>query len=434
MGLGAFASLREIPSFPRAAKVIPCESWGLMSVLPLSKPLSWMRRRQPPSGQWPQPPLTWTALLPTPPRCRPGRLWAALAAAARQATRPVAGVEGIGLACLAPALVLLDAKDRPLRPVWTNLDRRSRPAARQVWLAAGKEFLADTGNRPLPGGISAVCFRQQVSDSPYLLHDVTGYLHANSWLVLHMTGERACDRANACLTGLYGTMTDQKWSERWCSYFEVEPSWLPPVVCGSTTVGTLRSALAAELGVPAGLPVKLGTADIGTAMLAAGMGAGDLLHIVGNAHTLAVLTGMARADPRRLTCQLGVGQAFIHVSYNPVGGSALDWLRNLCFRDQSTEQFYQQTLPLARKHSTRVTLDPPHLGSDQLEIEGHRAAFRDLTLAVERLDLLAAVLEALQRKQRACPGRPRHRWPFPACLHDRQRGRVRSRSDNRVRR
>ena len=73
------------------------------------------------------------------------RLWAALATAARQATRPVAGVEGIGLACLAPALVLLDAKDRPLRPVWTNLDRRSRPAARQVWLAAGKEFLADTG-------------------------------------------------------------------------------------------------------------------------------------------------------------------------------------------------------------------------------------------------------------------------------------------------
>ena len=65
---------------------------------------------------------------------------------------------------------------------------------------------------------------------------------------------------------------------------------------------------------------------------------------------------MAKADPRRLTCQLGVGQAFIHVSYNPVGGTALDWLRNLCFRDQSAEQFYRQTIPLARKHSTASRL------------------------------------------------------------------------------
>ena len=27
-----------------------------------------------------------------------------------------------------PALVLLDSKDRPLRPLWTHMDRRARPA------------------------------------------------------------------------------------------------------------------------------------------------------------------------------------------------------------------------------------------------------------------------------------------------------------------
>ena len=40
------------------------------------------------------------------------------------------------------------------------------------------------------------------------------------------------------------------------------------------------------------------------------------------------------------------------------------------------------------------------LGGDRLEIEAHRAAFRDLTLATDRLDLLAAVLEALVRCHR----------------------------------
>src|SRR5208282_5689876 len=60
------------------------------------------------------------------------RLWSAVTAAARQATRGIEGVEGVGLSCLTPALVLLDASDQPLLPIWTHLDRRARPAARQV--------------------------------------------------------------------------------------------------------------------------------------------------------------------------------------------------------------------------------------------------------------------------------------------------------------
>src|SRR5262245_10021994 len=110
------------------------------------------------------------------------RLWGAVAAAARGATRFTAPVEGVGLSGLSPALVLLDKADRPVAPIWTHLDRRARPAARQVWAAVGPEFLATTGNRPLPGGITAVCFRQQVNQDPYLLHRVRSYLHVNGWL------------------------------------------------------------------------------------------------------------------------------------------------------------------------------------------------------------------------------------------------------------
>src|SRR5262249_56669968 len=111
------------------------------------------------------------------------------------------------------------------------------------------------------------------------------------------------------------------------------------VVCGSTTLGTLRSAVAAELGVPAGLPVKVGTADTSSAMLAAGMGPGDLLHVVGTTQVLAAFAERPRPDPRRLTRRLGIGDAFIHVTHNPVGGVALDWLHELCFRDQDKATF-----------------------------------------------------------------------------------------------
>jgi xylulokinase len=199
-------------------------------------------------------------------------------------------------------------------------------------------------------------------------------------------------------------LTDQKWSSRWCEYFEIEPEWLPPVVCGSTTVGALRPAVAAELGLPAGLPVKLGTADTSSAMLAAGMKRSDLLHVVGTTQVLAVLTDRPQPSPKRLTRQLGVGEEFIYVTHNPVGGVALDWLRNLCFREQTEQEFYDKTIPEAMSRSTRVTLDPPYLGGDRLEIEAHRAAFRDLTLSTDRLALLAALLQATVRWHREALG------------------------------
>jgi len=336
------------------------------------------------------------------------RLWDAVTAAARDAVRQagVAGVagkdvQGIGLSCMMPALVLLDRADRPLGPIWTHLDRRARPAARQVWGAVGQEFFALVGNRPLPGGITAVCFRQQLSDDPYLAQRVGNYLHANGWLGLRLTGERAFDPANACFTGLFGTLTDQTWSKRWLDYFEVDASWLPPVIDGDALLGTLRAEAAAELGVTAGLPVKLGTADTSSAMLAAGMTKKDLLDEVGTTQVLSVLTDTPLPSPQRLTRLLGVGRSFVHVTHNPVGGAALDWIRGLCFREQSAQEFFQRTVPAALDRPTRVTLDPPFLGGDRLEIEAHRAAFRDLELTTDREDLLTAVLQAMVRRHHA---------------------------------
>jgi xylulokinase len=332
------------------------------------------------------------------------RLWAAVTAAARAATRGVGAagppLSGVGLSCLTPALVLLDRADHPAAPIWTHLDRRARPAARQVWQAVGDEFLRTTGNRPLPGGISVTCFRQQLIDDPYLTHRVKHYLHINGWLALRLTGQAAFDPGNASFSGVYGTLTNQAWSPRWCDYFEVDPAWLPPVISGDSTVGVLRSAAAAELGVPPGIPLKLGVPDTSSAMLAAGMTPGDLLHEVGTTQVLAAIAPAPQPSPRRLTRQLGLGSAFIHVTHNPVGGAALDWIHALCFREQGMQEFFEHTVSSVKDRSTRVLLDPPFLGGDRLEIEAHRAGFRELALTTDRLDLLAALLQALVRHHR----------------------------------
>lgn len=329
------------------------------------------------------------------------RLWCVLTDVARRAVRRagVAGqnsadIAGIGLTTFSSGLVLLDKSDQPLSPIWMPNDRRARPAARQVWAHVGPEFQAAIGCRPLPGFISAVTYRQHLSVDPYISHRVASYLHVNGWLALHMTGQKAFDPGQASATGLF-TLTDETWTQRWCDYFEVERAWLPPIIDGSATVGSLRAAVAAELGVPAGIPVKLGTEMFGSKMLAAGMEPGDVLHSVGLTQALAALTDHPTAAPRRWIHRLGVGPRFMHVTHNPIGGGAVSWLHGLCFRDQTDAEFCETTLPQAMERATRVTFEGPCGG---VELEAYRAGFRDLDFATDRLDLLAALIKAMRQR------------------------------------
>src|SRR5262249_9125396 len=145
----------------------------------------------------------------------PERLWQAVVAAARGAAAGRADPGGIGPSCLTPALVLLDDSDPPPGPLSTPPHRRpapparaprARPGARRAWERAGPDSLATTGNRPLPGGISALCYRQQAESDLALPGRVASYLHLNGWLAFRLTGVRAFDPANASFSGLYGTL------------------------------------------------------------------------------------------------------------------------------------------------------------------------------------------------------------------------------------
>ena len=213
-----------------------------------------------------------------------------------------------------------------------------------------------------------------------------------------MTGEFAIDPANASFSGLFGTVTDQKWSPRWCDYFGVRPDWLPPVLSGDATLGKLTTSAAIDLGLDPGVDVKMGTADTTCAIIAAGMRPGEILHSVGTTQVVAALTDNPHPDPRRLTRLLGIGDSFLRVTHNPVGGAALDWLHATCFHEQSAHEFFEIAIPQAINRQTNVRLDPPYLGGDRLEIEPAYAGFQGVTVTTPREDLLAAVLIAMREQ------------------------------------
>jgi sugar (pentulose or hexulose) kinase len=132
-------------------------------------------------------------------------------------------------------------------------------------------------------------------------------------------------------------------------------------------------------------------------MLAVEMGEADLLHVIGT--TQVLMRKVARPEPSalRLVRRLGIGDDFVHVTHNPVGGSALEWLRQLCFPELKSDEFYDREIPAAANRKTAVNLDPPFLGGDRLEIAPATATFSQLTLWSQREDLLAALVAAMRR-------------------------------------
>jgi xylulokinase len=329
------------------------------------------------------------------------RLWEAIVQSVREAlSHSNQHVEGVGLSALTPALCLLNAADNPIGPFWIHLDRRSRPQARKTLAEVGSEFLNSVGTRPLPGGISAISWVCRCELDSSLPKKVSRYLHPNGWAALRLTGESAFDPGNASFSGLFNSLTNQRWSPRWCDYFGVDPTWLPPVIDGAATIGRLRTSIAEELGLPANIPVKLGTADTSCGMLAAQLKPGELYHNIGTTQVLATITNSPQPDSRRLTRLFGVGKSFVHVAHNPIGGVALEWLYKLCFADVSRDGFFDKIIPQTIHRPTEIRLDPPFLGGDRLQIEEAFAAFQNLTLSTDRLDLLAAVLQTMRNQHK----------------------------------
>jgi len=110
-------------------------------------------------------------------------------------------------------------------------------------------------------------------------------------------------------------------------------------------------------------------------------GAGDLLHVVGYYPRFLAMLTMSRIlhlyGSRR---HFGVGESYLYVTHNPVGGAAFEWLYHLCFADQDEKSSLGRSsmLPWKGKLSrTRSALS----GWRPLEIEDKRAAFKNLTLA-----------------------------------------------------
>ncbi len=184
--------------------------------------------------------------------------WRSTAAALRQAAGGVKAseIEAIGLTHQRETFACLGEDDTPLRPAMLWLDAR---AGEEVEQHGSEEIHRITGKPPdtTPAFYKLLWLR---AHEPEVLEHTNRVVDVHAFLVKHLTGEWRTTWACADPLGLVDMETFD-WSEEVLGQAGLERGQLCELAAPGAVMGELRSDVAAELGLPAGIPVVGGAGD-----------------------------------------------------------------------------------------------------------------------------------------------------------------------------
>lgn len=201
----------------------------------------------------------------------PGHWWDALGAAmsalAAKHGAALRQVRAIGLSGQMHGAVLLDHAGAVLRPAILWNDGRS--AAQCEALTRAMPTLTNiTGNLAMPG-FTAPKLLWVRDHEPEVFARIATVLLPKDYLRYRLTGERCTDYSDASGT-LWLDVGKRRWSTELLAACDLAMEHMPALVDGSAVSGYLRPAIAASLGLAAGVPVAGGAGD--NAASALGMG------------------------------------------------------------------------------------------------------------------------------------------------------------------
>ncbi len=205
----------------------------------------------------------------------PDEVWRAAVAAAGAALRRARAalerdrVRGVGVSTLL-GYVLLDRSGRPLAPAVVYMDARAATELEEI----GRRFPSDrlyrsTRRRPSAELLAPVLLWHR-RHRPALWARVRKAVGLKDEIVRRLTGHVGTDLAHLNYTLLFDVRRGRLDADL-LQGLKIDPELFPPPVPADETVGGLTPQSAAEIGLPAGLPVICGSSDGTTAMYGAGV-------------------------------------------------------------------------------------------------------------------------------------------------------------------
>jgi xylulokinase len=185
--------------------------------------------------------------------------WIAAAEAVMDQLSPhgLAAVRGIGLSGQMHGATLIDAADEVIRPciLWND----TRSAREAATLDGDPMFRRVTGNIVFPGFTAPKLAWIRVHE-PQNWARVARILLPKDYLRLWLSGEHVAEMSDAAGTSWLDTQA-RDWSDDLLAATGLSRENMPRLVEGSAASGTMRPALAARWGLPAGVVIAGGGGD-----------------------------------------------------------------------------------------------------------------------------------------------------------------------------
>ena len=242
----------------------------------------------------------------------------ALAAAGIAASQ----VRALGLAGQLDGVVAIDRDGRPLHPCIIWMDRRAEAEIVHIDAQMLRETAGLVRDASHPAAKIAWLRRNGIDAHKY---------HAPvSYLVSRLTGAHVIDHATASTSMVYG-LARRDYDSALLDRFGIARDVLPEIGEADDIAGRLSAEGSALTGLPAGLPVSVGTGDDFSSPLGAGLTQpGRFIAVIGTAEVTGALHASPLIDRAGLveTHAYPGGQYFIE---NPgwLSGGALTWFRDL---------------------------------------------------------------------------------------------------------
>jgi len=327
----------------------------------------------------------------------PADWWAAVAACAREAVRAAGKAPGarpvaIGLSGQMHGLVMTSAGGQALRPALLWADSRATGSLR-AYQRLGRPALARLAN-PLSPGMAGPMLKWIADHEPRIYAGARWALSPKDWIRARLTGEFHAEPSDASATLLYDLMGD-RWDLEVVSALGLDAGLLAPLLpSAGATAGQLTAGAAAELGLPAGIPVAAGAGDTAAAALGSGvMGDGDIQLTVGTgAQVIRPLTApVGRAEAGVHLYRSATPDGWYHMGATLSAGLSLNWAREVM--NASWEELYASANPKSGQADDPIFV--PHLSGERTPYcdPALRGSWTSLSLAGDRTSLLRSALE-----------------------------------------
>jgi xylulokinase len=240
-------------------------------------------------------------------------------------------VGGIGLTGQMHGSVFLDANDQVIRPALLWNDQRTAAQCIEITDRVGRERLLAIAGNPALTGFQAPKLLWLREAEPANYKRIAHVLLPKDFIRLRLAGEYATDASDASGTLLLD-LRQRNWSAEILDALELPGKWFPTVYEGPDETGRLRTDVAADLGLPAGIPIAAGGGDNAAAAVGSGIvEAGLASSSIGTSGVIFTHTPQFTPDPS------GRLHAFCHAvpgAYHLMGvtlsaGGSLQWWRHV---------------------------------------------------------------------------------------------------------